>query len=175
MIGFNDSDVNIYIVDDDVLLLKILDNKFKKTTDYNIFTFKSGEDFLHYYISNPIKKKQIQIVILDYNLTTKENKINKDGPEILKYIKDISRDVYVIVLSGYVNNIISDKMINLGAEACIKKNENSFIRIQNHIKWIISERFIQEKRKQSQQSLYLFLIIFAIISIIGILKIFNIL
>ena len=30
MIGFKETDVNIYIVDDDVLLLKILDNKFKK-------------------------------------------------------------------------------------------------------------------------------------------------
>ena len=156
MFGFKDNNVNIYIVDDDVLLLKILENKFKNTSNYNILTFKSGEDFLHYYISNPVKKHQIQIVILDYNLNSKQNK-SKDGSEILKYIKDISKKVYVIVLSGYITDVISDKMINLGAEACIKKNENSFLRIQNNIEWIISERVIQDKRKQYKSTFLIFI------------------
>ena len=174
MINFKETDVNIYIVDDDVLLLKILDNKFKKTTEYNIFTFKSGEDFLHYYINHPpAKKNQIQIVILDYHLSTGKSKV-KDGPEILKYIKDISRSVHVIILSSYVTTAISDKMSRLGAEECVKKNENSFIRIQNIIKWIISERLIKTERKQSIHALFIFLSILFIMLTIGLLNIFGV-
>lgn len=173
MFGFKDKDVNIYIVDDDVLLLKILENKFKSTTEYNIFTFKSGEDFLHYYISNPVKKSQIQLVLLDNNLSTIGTN-TKDGVEILKYIKDISMSLHVLILSGHVTPAFSDKMIRLGADACIKKNENSFIRIQNTIKWIISERVIKDKRKQSRITFIIFAILFLIIAIIGALNIFKV-
>ena len=169
MFGFKDKNVNIYVVDDDVLLLKILDNKFKKTTNYNVFTFKSGEEFLQYYISNPVKKNQIQIVILDYNLSTKE-KGTKDGVEILKYIKEISQKVHVVVLSGYVTNLISEKMLRLGAAACIKKNENSYIRIQNTIKWIVSEQVIKNKKKQSKQTFLIFFLILMLIVAIGIIN-----
>ncbi|MBN2668530.1 MAG: response regulator [Bacteroidales bacterium] len=174
MFGFKETDVNIYLVDDDVLLLKILDNKFKKTTQYNVLPFRSGEDFLHYYISNQVKKNQIQIVILDYNLSTSDNN-SKDGLEILKYIKEISQDVHVIILSGFVSQAVSDKMKKLGAEVCIKKNENSYIRIQNTIKWIISERVIKEKKKQSRLTLAIFLTVLFIIVIIGVLNFLKIL
>jgi DNA-binding NarL/FixJ family response regulator len=175
MFGFKEKDVNIYVVDDDVLLLKILDNKFKKTTDYNIFTFRSGEEFLQYYISNPVKKNQIQIVILDYNLSTKETK-SKDCIEILKYIKEISQNVNVIVLSGYVTSLISEKMLRLGAVACIKKNENSYIRIQNTIKWVVSEQVIKKKKKQSKRTFlvfFLFLITIIVIGLFNSLQIFS--
>lgn len=174
MFGFKDKDVNIYIVDDDVLLLKILENKFKSTTEYNIFTFQTGEKFLHYYISNPVKKSQIQLVLLDNNLSNIGN-TSKDGVEILKYIKDISLTLHVIILSGHVTSSFSDKMIRLGADACIKKNENSFIRIQNTIKWIISERVIKDKRKQSKSTFLIFAFLFLIIAIIGALNVFKVL
>ncbi len=173
MFEFKEKDVNIYIVDDDVLLLKILENQFLKASKYNIFSFKSGEDFLHYYISNPVKKTQIQIVILDYNLSSKGSK-TKDGIEILKYIKDISQKVHVIILSGHVTQLISDKMKRLGAEACIKKNENSFIRVQNTIKWIISERVIIDKKKQSKTTFLIFFSILLIAVLIGSLKAFKV-
>ena len=172
MFGFKESNVNIYIVDDDILLLKILENQFKKTTKYNILTFKTGEDFLHYYISNPVKKTKIQIVLLDYNLSTKGSVV-KDGIEILKYIKDISKNVNVIMLSGQITPIISDKSLRLGAETCIKKNENSFIRIQNNIKWIISERVIKDKKRKSKFTLKVFLLILVIVGLVGGLKFFG--
>ena len=168
MARFKEKNVNVYIVDDDVLLLKILENKFNKTTNYNIYTFTSGEEFLQYYISNPVKKHHIQIVLLDYNLSTSNEK--KNGVVILKYIKDISRSVHVIVLSGYVTQAIADKMKRLGAEECIKKNENSFIRIQNTIKWIISERLIEERKKQSKIT---FLIFFLLALFIGLFGAYN--
>jgi len=171
MIGFKEKNVNIYIVDDDVLLLKILENKFKKTTKYNIYTFRSGEDFLEYYISNPVKKTHLQIVLLDYNLSTKD-KTHKDGIEILKYIKGVSKNVHVIILSGYMTQIISDKMKRLGAVDSIKKNENSFIRIQNTIKWIISERAIRDKKKQSKITFIIFFSILLAIVLIGTIKYF---
>ena len=170
MIRFKEKNVNVYIVDDDVLLLKILENKFNKTTKYNIYTFTSGEDFLQYYISNPVKKHHVQIVILDYHLSTSNEM--KNGIVILKYIKDISRSVHVMVLSGYVTQLIADKMKRLGAVDCIKKNENSFIRVQNTIKWIISERLIEEKRKQSKITFLVFAIIMIILSVLGAYKYF---
>ena len=173
MISFKEKDVNIYIVDDDRLLLKILEAQFKKASKYNIFSFTSGEDFLQYYISNPIKNKQSQIVLLDLNLGTNGGK-KKDGIDILKHVKGISKDVNVIVLSGNITQIRVKKLERLGVVECIKKNENSFIRIHNTIKWIISNRAISDKRKQSKFTAYIFLSILISMAIIGLFNfLFN--
>ena len=169
MIGLKEKDVNIYIVDDDRLLLEILEAQFKKASKYNIFTFTSGEDFLQYYISNPINKKQSQIVLLDLNLgTSSENK--KDGIEILKHVKGISKDVHVVILSGYITQAISKKVKLLGAIECIKKNENSFIRVHNTIKLIIGNRAILDKKQQAKVTVYIFLIILLTMIIIGLIN-----
>lgn len=166
MFGIKDKNITIYIIDDDVLLLKILENKFRKTTNYNIFTFNTGEAFLHHYINNPTPKKHFEIAILDNNLSTKDAS-NKDGIEILKYIKEISQKLKVIILSGYVTPLMSDKMLRLGAEACIKKNENSFIRIQNNVNWLVSDYVIQKKQKQSRITFLLFFFVLIVIIILG--------
>jgi len=55
----------------------------------------------------------------------------------------------------------------LGAVECIKKNENSFIRIHNTIKWIISNRAILDKKSQAKFALYIFLLILFVIALMG--------
>ena len=91
--------VIVYLVDENELDSKILEQKFQLSSDYEIYTFNSGEKLLSYLISNPAQKRTISIVILDYNL----NSINidaKNGIEILKSIKDIDPEIEVIMLSS---------------------------------------------------------------------------
>ena len=156
MIGFKDQNVQIYIVDDDTLLLRILKHKFETSTKYTLYTFENGEDFLDYFIKNPPSNNKICILLLDYHLKSKSNTNVRDGLEILKYIKEINPNVHVIMHSGESNMDLAEKSIELGARTFIKKNENSFLRFNNQIKAIISDYIIEVKKNNSQVTQYVF-------------------
>ena len=156
MIGFKDQNVQIYIVDDDTLLLRILRHKFETSTNYLLNTFETGEDFLDYFIKNPPSNNKICILLLDYHLKSKANKDVRDGLEILKYIKEINPNVHVIMHSAESNIDLAEKSIELGARTFIKKNENSFLRFNNQIKAIISDHIIEKKKVNSKITQYVF-------------------
>jgi len=156
MIEFKDHNVQVYIVDDDNLLLRILRHKFETSTKYTLFTFESGEEFLDHFIKNPPSSKKLCILLLDYQLKNKANKEARNGLEILKYTKEINPDVHVVMHSGVSDVDLAEKSIELGARTFIKKNENSFLRFNNQIKAIISDHIIEKKKKNSQVTQYIF-------------------
>jgi DNA-binding NtrC family response regulator len=155
-LGFKEENVRIYIVDDDSLLLRIMKHKFETSTKYQLYTFETGEEFLDHFIKNPPTKKNICIVLLDYYLKNNENPDARDGIEILKYIKEINPAVHVIMHSGDSNVELAEKSMSLGARTFIKKNENSFLRFHNQIKAIISDYLIEQKKKNSKITQYIF-------------------
>jgi response regulator RpfG family c-di-GMP phosphodiesterase len=142
------SQVMIYLVDDNELDLKVLTQDFELRTNYEVLPFSSGERFLKYLISNPPPKKQNVIIILNYQL----NAINldaKNGIEILKTIREINRDYEVIMISGHVDREIVTNALHFGAVNFVRKNENIFMRLQNHITWIISQAELRKKRNEA--------------------------
>ena len=156
MLGIKDKYINIFIVDDDKLMLKILSHKFKTTTNYNIYTFINGEDFLNFLNRNKFHKKSISLLILDYQLQTGGNKA-RNGIEILKFVKELYPDMHIIMHSSTEDINIHSKAIELGAKTFIKKNENSFLRINNQLQSIISDTIIERKRNTSIKTQYIFL------------------
>ncbi len=166
MLGIKGKYINIYIVDDDKLMLKILSHKFKTATDYNIYTFVSGEDFLNFLNKNKPHKKSISLLILDYHLKTTD-KDSRNGIEILKFVKEIYPDMHIIMHSGTEDINIHSKAIELGAKTFIKKNENSFLRINNQLQSIISDTIISNKKKNSVRTQIIFLgILFLLVVLI---------
>ena len=157
MVNIKESDINIYIVDDDELLSKILRTKFEQTGDYKIISFVTGEEFLEYISKTQFIKRQIHIVILDYLLKSNSNPLAKNGIDILKSIRDLNKEIEVIMLSGLDDVDIATKAIKMGAVSFIKKNENSFLRVQNNVKFIISEKRLKLTRSQSQITKHTFL------------------
>jgi DNA-binding NtrC family response regulator len=142
------SQVWIFIVDDNDLDLKVLTQDFELRTNYEVFSFNSGERFLKYLISNPPPRKINVIIILSYQL----NALNldaKNGLEILKTIREINRDHEVIMISQHVDREMVTNALHYGAVNFVRKNENIFMRLQNHITWIISQAELKKKRKDA--------------------------
>ena len=61
------------------------------------------------------------------------------------------------MLSGVSDEDIQQKATRFGAVEFIRKNENSFTRINNAIKWIISSNDLKRKQRASKMALGLFL------------------
>lgn len=155
----------IYFVDDDDFHLKVLKGQFENTSDYELYTFRNGEDFLANLIKKKPKKNVYQIVILDYYLKNTEEGDTKNGIEILKIIKEINPDIEVIMLSAIEDVDIVTTAMHYGAITFVKKNENSFTRVQNNINWIISQKDMENKKESHRVSKKYFYLIFAFLAI----------
>lgn len=167
MVKIKDSDINIYLIDDDELLNKILLTKFQQNTTYNVYTYTSGDDFIQFYHSQPNAKKQFHIVILDYLLKPLEPAHStKNGIDFLQEFKQLNPEIQVILISAVENPDISIQAQKYGAAAFIKKNENSFLRIHNQINFLISEIKLQQAHKRSLTTRYLFLTLLLVFIII---------
>jgi DNA-binding NtrC family response regulator len=168
MVNIKESDINIYLVDDDELSNKILRTKFEQTGDYKMYSFSSGESYLEFLLKKQFNKRQIHITILDYLFKSNSNPDGKNGIEILKNIREINPDIEIIMLSGIDDIDIATLAIKCGAVSFVKKNENSFLRIQNNVKFIISEKRLKLTKNQSFSTRVVFLILTAIVAIFGI-------
>lgn len=151
-----DSNVFIYLVDDDEFQLKLLQSKFKTSTQFKLRAFTDGESFLEHIIKTTFPKKSTIIVILDYFLKTDQSSDTKNGLEILKHLREINPEISVIMYSVSEDIDVATSAMHHGAVNFIKKNENSFSRIHNTISWIISETSLKRKRKQSRLSFQIF-------------------
>ena len=156
MTEFLDSNVCVYLVEDDEFYLKVFENKFKTSTKYNIFTFNSGESLIEFFRRKPLPTKYVHIVVLDYYLRSMENQDAKNGVEILKLVKEINLEIEVILYSGIEDDSIVSQGIQIGAVTFVKKNENSFTRIHNSIKGIISKHSLELKHTQSRLTIKIF-------------------
>lgn len=169
MVIIKESDINIYLVDDDELLNKILRTKFEQAGGYKIYSFTNGESFLEHFIKRKFNKKQIHIVILDYLLKSAENPQAKNGIDILKIIRETNPEVEVIMLSGLDDVDIATNALKCGAVSFVRKNENSFLRIHNNVKFIISEKRLKITKNQSRTTIIIF---FALITLVILFSIY---
>ena len=174
MADLHENNVYVYIVDDDEFYLKVFENKFKTSTACMTRTFTSGEALLELFRRKPLSKKYIHIVVMDYYLKSMENQDAQNGVEILKVIKEINPETEIILYSGIEDDSIVSKGLQLGAVTFVKKNENSFTRIHNSIKGIISQQNLKKKHSDSKFTRNIFLlIIVASIAAIAIIYFFK--
>lgn len=121
--------IKIFLVDDDQMYLKALENEFKKNGNFEIMTFDTGEECLNNLHLNP------DIVVLDYFLNG-EKKESVNGFNILIKIKELNPNIQVIILSSYENVDIAVNCIKYDAFNFIVKNETAFVRLKHTIKQI---------------------------------------
>jgi two-component system, OmpR family, response regulator len=174
MADLKENNVHIYLVDDDDFYLKVFENKFKTSTSCITHTYNNGEVLLDHFRKKQLPKKFVHIVVMDYYLKSIENQDAKNGIEILKLIKEINPEIEVILYSGIEDDSIVSKGIQLGAVTFVKKNENSFTRIHNSIKGIISKHNLESKQTQSKFTKRIFLIILiSCLVALGVIYLFN--
>ncbi len=163
--------VVLYFVDDDELHLKIIQGKFNTSSNYEFYSYKTGEEFLDNLIKKKIQKNIYQIVILDYYLNSNENSDAKNGIEILKIVKEIKPSIEVIMLSAMDDVNIVTTAMHYGAITFVKKNENCFTRIQNNINWIISQKDLESKKRSHRITRYFFFVVLSVIIVASLLYI----
>jgi two-component system nitrogen regulation response regulator NtrX len=96
-----------------------------------------------------IKKKLPDLVILDVLLDEK----NRDGIDILKFIKSIDADVPVIMISGHANIKIAVDSIKLGAFEFLEKPFNKD-RLLNFVNRAIETSSLKKENKSLKKNLY---------------------
>lgn len=110
--------LKIYIVDDAQFDLNISEQIISNLGYKNITLFNSGRACL-----NKLKEKP-DVVFLDYYLNT------LTGYEVLKKIKKIDSNIYVVILSGQKEVKIAVDLLKHGAFDYIQKGINTELKIK---------------------------------------------
>jgi two-component system, OmpR family, response regulator len=129
-----DKKIKIFLVDDDVLFLKLLKIEFLQSGDFEVETFETGELCL----ANLHKKPDV--VILDYHL----NSIDLDamnGIDILDEIKAYDSNIQVVILSSQDSINVAVNCMHHKAFDYVVKSDTAFLRLHN----IISNIFKYQK------------------------------
>jgi len=155
--------VMIYLIDDDELFLKIINNKFKAVTHFHWMTFTTPQSFLDYLKHSKIPKKFLQIGILDYYFLNKFD-TQLDGIETLDEITKLNSEVKIILVSQRKDNELVNKAKEHGAFNFIPKSEDAFMRILNQVRWLVGNHAVQlaERRKKRAQYIFLFLLLIGV-------------
>jgi two-component system, OmpR family, response regulator len=151
-------DILVFIVDDDPMFLKVLENwLLKEIPDLKIKTFPTGEACLHAMEQNP------DVIILDYFLDA-EFPYAWNGIEVLKKINSLYPLLPVIIFSSQENIETAIKSLNEGAFEYVSKKEGGFQKIKD-ILLEISESLEIENSGKKMDIYKLLSIIFVIILI----------
>lgn len=130
--------IKVWLVDDDVVFLKLLQIDLSDNCEFEIETFKSGELCLANLMNKP------DIIILDYHLNGIE-KSAKNGIQILDEIKAFDINLPVIMLSSQDKIEVAIDCMHHKATDYLIKSETTYMRLQS----IISKVFeIQNIKKQ---------------------------
>ncbi|MBA3972251.1 MAG: response regulator [Bacteroidetes bacterium] len=121
----------IFLVDDNELYLRALEQKFKMNPDLTIKTFLSGEDCVKNITLKP------DIIVLDYFMDGNQTGA-MDGFKTLIKIKEVSPGSNVIMLSSQESTEVAVNCIKFGAFDYIVKNDKVFCRLKQTIKKIFS-------------------------------------
>lgn len=104
----------IFFVDDDNIMLNAMEYVFKARNDCEVLSFQKGEDCLKNIHLNP------DIVILDYHLGKDESSLN--GLQVLRKIKEVNKNIDVIMLTIEKNPQIIDSLYQEGISNYIVKD-----------------------------------------------------
>jgi len=130
--------IKLFLVDDDVVFLKLLDIEFRQHADFIIETYISGEQCLEHLSNNP------DVIILDYMLDgTDKNAMN--GIETLDKIKAFNPDIPVVMLSGQDKIDVAIDCMHHRAFDYVVKSETAFLRLQKIITTIFKYKKIEKE------------------------------
>ena len=134
----NNDKISIFLVDDDALYLKVLENEFLQHADFNILTFPTGELCIENLSQYP------DVIILDYYLDgIYENAMN--GLETLDKIKLIKPEIPVIMLSAQDKIEVAINCMHHQAFDYVVKSETAFMRLHKIISTIFQNRKLNKE------------------------------
>ena len=134
----NNEKIKLFLVDDDILFLKLLESDFHSCADFTINTFPTGELCLANLQQNP------DVIILDYHLDgIEKNAMN--GLETLDKIKAYNQDIPVVMLSSHDKIDVAIKCMHHFAFDYVVKSETAFVRLQKIITTIFKYKKMEKE------------------------------
>lgn len=132
----NFKEQNIFIVDDEALILKAMQRLLEKMEFENIRTFDNGQDCINALDDKPF------IILLDYEME------GLNGFEVLRKIKRYDPNTYVIMMSAQESIDNAVNTLKFGAFDYIVKGEDESTKLQSALDRIYKiERQILAPRK----------------------------
>ncbi len=132
-----DSKIKLFLVDDDVLFLKLLEIEFLQQANFDVECFETGELCLASLSHNP------DIIILDY-LLNGINENAKNGIEILDKILENNPEIPVIMLSCQDKIDIAVNCMHHKAIDYVVKSETAFLKLKKIISTIIEYKKLEK-------------------------------
>lgn len=133
----DENKIKLFLVDDDIVYLKLLEIEFMQHADFDIETFVTGELCMENINHNP------DVIILDYHLdSTDKNAMN--GLTTLDKIKAFRADIPVVILSSQDKIDVAVNCMHHKAFDYVVKSETAFLRLQK----IISSIFRYKKMEK---------------------------
>lgn len=105
----------IFFVDDDRMILNLLEYTFKSREDYQVNSYRSGEDCIVALDLNP------DLIVLDHSFKNVGSKFEK-GLDILIHIKTLRPEIPIIMLSGSDDEELMNQYLKNGASKFITKD-----------------------------------------------------
>jgi DNA-binding NtrC family response regulator len=120
----------IFLVDDDIVFLKLLAIEFNEQAIYDITTFPTGEECVKNLNLHP------DIIILDYHLDGIELEA-MNGIQTIDAIKAFNNNIPVVMLSSQDKIEVAINCMHHHAFDYVVKSETAFMRLQKIITNII--------------------------------------
>jgi len=133
----NENKIKLFLVDDDIVFLKLLEIEFLEHADFDIETYVTGELCLENLSNNP------DFIVLDYFLDGID-KTAKNGIYILDRILEINPEIPVIMLSCQDKIEVAIDCMHHKAVDYVVKSETSFIRLKKIIKDLVEHRKLEK-------------------------------
>lgn len=132
--------MRIFIVEDDLVFANALKNALLALDHIEIFVFTSGKECLQ-----NLETHKPEIITLDYLLT------DMIGTDVLREIRKVLPDSYVIAISGQEEPEIVSELLKTGAYDYISKKSDAVIRLQNCVKNLISRILLVQENQRLEE------------------------
>jgi DNA-binding NtrC family response regulator len=134
----SEKELKIFITDDDVFSLSINEQHVKNLGVENVSLFSNGNDCLNNLHQKP------DIIFLDHNME------GLSGAEVLKKIKRVDPDIYIVMISAQENIATAVGTLKYGAFDYIVKDEH----IEKHIRDVVARiLFVREQLRKNKTRL----------------------
>jgi two-component system, OmpR family, response regulator len=130
--------IRLFLVDDDIVFLKMLEIEFLQHADFEIETFATGELCLKNLSHNP------DVIILDY-LLDGTDKTAMNGIHTLDRIKEFDPTIPVVMLSSQDKIEVAIDCMHHKAFDYVVKSETAFMRLKKIITTIIRYRKMEKE------------------------------
>lgn len=101
----------ILIIDDEKEICDLLEDVFKQEKGFAVLKTDNGEDGVEF-----VKSHRPDVILLDIKL-----QVGMDGVDVLKEVRKYHPNAKVIVMTGYVEEVMERTIKNLGVDGYLEK------------------------------------------------------